>query len=64
LTRSGIACLLILAALGGLIEDDWAGWVSLGAFGASLVASGLRIFHRAEADWYDGRAAAESVKSD
>jgi hypothetical protein len=56
-------CLLIVAAAGGLIEHEWAGWLSLTAFGASLVTTGLWIFRHAETNWYDGRAAAESVKS-
>jgi SMODS and SLOG-associating 2TM effector domain 1/SMODS and SLOG-associating 2TM effector domain 3 len=55
--------LLVVAAACGLIERAWAGWISASAFGVSLVLVALREVRDAQDRWYDGRAAAESVKS-
>jgi hypothetical protein len=55
--------LLVVAGGAGLVEPSWAGWVSLGAFGGSIVLSALAIYQRSEQDWYDGRAIAESAKT-
>lgn len=55
--------LLVVAALAGLLEHSWAGWVSAAAFVLSILFTALTVYKRTEQDWYDGRAAAESVKS-
>jgi hypothetical protein len=59
----GSLLLLVLAAIGGMIDRPWAGWISAGAFAASTVTATLWVMRQAENDWYDGRAAAESAKS-
>jgi hypothetical protein len=55
--------LLVVAAVFGLIEKPWAGWVSGAAFTGSILATALTFFRDAEDDWYDGRAVAESAKT-
>ena len=55
--------LLILAAVGGVIDSSWGGWLSAIAFVSSLLTTALWMFRRTETDWYDGRAGAESTKS-
>jgi hypothetical protein len=55
--------LLVVAAVFGLVEEPWAGWVSGMAFAGSILASWLIFFRDAEDDWYDGRAVAESAKT-
>jgi hypothetical protein len=55
--------LLLVAAVGGLVEHAWAGWVSAVAFALSLGLTALRSYQNAEQGWYDGRAGAESAKS-
>lgn len=55
--------LLILAAIGGVVEHPWGGWLSATAFLASIVLTALAIYQKTEQDWYDGRASAESIKS-
>lgn len=62
LTRASLA-LLILAAIGGVIEHPWGGWLSAAAFLASIVLTALAVYQKTEQDWYDGRASAESIKS-
>ena len=55
--------LLVVASVGGLIAKDWGGWLSLVAFLGSIVLTALAVYRKSEQDWYDGRAAAESIKS-
>jgi hypothetical protein len=60
--------LLILGALGGAVNwkvgsQDAMGWVSVVAFLASSGLALLLAFRRPAEAWYEGRAAAESVKS-
>lgn len=55
--------LLVVASVGGLIDAEWGGWLSLAAFLGSIVLTALAVYRKAEQDWYDGRAAAESIKS-
>jgi hypothetical protein len=55
--------LLVVSAACGLVEKAWAGWVAAATFVGSIVLTGLWIHRRAEHDWYDGRACAESAKS-
>jgi len=62
LTRASLL-LLIVAAVGGLIEEAWGGWISAVAFLSSIVLTALAVYQKTEQDWYDGRASAESVKS-
>lgn len=62
LVMSSLA-LLVVAAVGGLFDRPWGGWLSAVAFAGSLVITALWVFHHAETDWYDGRAGAESTKS-
>jgi hypothetical protein len=58
-----VLALVVIASLLGLVEESWAGWVSGGAFAASIAATGLVVFRDAEDNWYDGRAVAESAKT-
>lgn len=55
--------LLVTAAIGGLVQASWGGWISAVAFVAGIVLTALAIARNAERDWYDGRALAESAKS-
>jgi hypothetical protein len=55
--------LLIVAAVGGMIDEHWAGWMSAAAFAIGTAATTLWVYRRHENEWYDGRAAAESAKS-
>jgi SMODS and SLOG-associating 2TM effector domain 1/SMODS and SLOG-associating 2TM effector domain 3 len=55
--------LLVVSAAGGLFEKSWAGWLSAATFAVSTVLTGVWFYRRAERDWYDGRAGAESAKS-
>jgi len=55
--------LLVVAAVGGMIDERWAGWLSAAAFAIGTAATTLWIMRRYENEWYDGRAAAESAKS-
>jgi hypothetical protein len=51
------------AAILGVVNGRWAGWVGAGAFLGALVISGLAVTQNLERTWYDGRALAESSKS-
>lgn len=55
--------LLVAASVFGLITAPWAGWLSALAFGGSVALTSLMVLRKAEDDWYDGRAVAESVKT-
>jgi hypothetical protein len=55
--------LLVVAAVGGMVDRSWGGWLSAAAFAGSVVVTALWMVRRAENDWYDGRAGAESTKS-
>lgn len=55
--------LLVVASAVGLIETRTGGWLAAAAFAVALLLTSLWVFRSAERDWYDGRAAAESVKS-
>ena len=55
--------LLVIAAVGGMIDQRWAGWLSAAAFAVGTVATTLWMTRRLENEWYDGRASAESAKS-
>jgi len=55
--------LLVIAAVGGMIDQPWAGWLSAAAFAVGTVATTFWVIRRHENEWYDGRAAAESAKS-
>lgn len=55
--------LLVVASAGGLVAAEWGGWLSLIAFLGSIVLTALAVYRKTEQDWYDGRAAAESIKS-
>jgi hypothetical protein len=55
--------LLVVAAVGGMVDRSWGGWLSAAAFSGSVLVTALWIVRRAENDWYDGRAGAESIKS-
>lgn len=60
---AGALILLIVASLGGSVEDAWAGWISAAAFLAGTVLTTVWMRRFYENEWYDGRAAAESAKS-
>lgn len=60
---AGALILLIVASLGGSVEDSWAGWISAAAFLAGTVTTTVWMRRLYENQWYDGRAAAESAKS-
>lgn len=55
--------LLVVTAICGVIDENAAGWCAALAFVTSGILMGLAIFKNAEVNWYDGRAAAESLKT-
>lgn len=62
--RTAVALiLLIVATVGGIIDQPWASLMSAAAFAAGTVMTTLWMLRRYENQWYDGRAAAESAKS-
>jgi hypothetical protein len=66
-TRIRLGALLIAAALGLVVGEvgppDWFALIAVAAFVAAIVSELYLLYAKPERAWYEGRAAAESVKT-